>query len=186
MTEFDTEQDSGVTYLTREVAAADYIVRYRGPVRFLECCKVCPSFGRTYKCPPITGERNIDFSPFTTARIIVAKIPIPPRTPVSEASSILNPIRLKLEKNLLDMERQTAGSRAFCCTATDGCDFCSGTACARLSEEPCRHPELVRPSLEAYGFDLSATLSDLFCLEMLWGKDGYLPSYLVLIGAVFQ
>ncbi len=51
---------------------------------------------------------------------------------------------------------------------------------------PCRHPEKVRPSLEAFGFDIAKTLSELFNIELLWGKDGKLPEYLVLVSGFFH
>jgi len=95
----------------------------------------------------------------------------------------MTPLRIRLERELLAYEQSVDG-RAFCCTATDGCDFCA-RPCTRPDGKPCRHPELVRPSLEAYGFDLTATLADLFGIKTLWSKDGILPDYLVLIGAVF-
>ena len=50
--------------------------------------------------------------------------------------------------------------------------------------EPCRHPELVRPSLEALGFNLGEVTRELFNIDMLWGRHGRLPQYLTLVGAV--
>ena len=44
----------------------------------------------------------------------------------------------------------------------------------------------VRPSLEAFGFDIAKTLSELFNIELLWGKDGKLPEYLVLVSGFFH
>lgn len=51
---------------------------------------------------------------------------------------------------------------------------------------PCRHPEKVRPSLEAFGFDISRTLSELFGIRLLWGKDGVIPEYLTLVCGFFH
>lgn len=175
---------SDVTRMIREVAAPDYIVRYRDLSQFLNYCHACPSFGKTYKCPPIAGEWDIDFTQFSTAHIFVDKITIPAKTPVTAAETITKPIRIRLEQELLAYE-QSIGGRAFCCTATDGCDFCDAP-CSRLTGTSCRHPELVRPSLEAYGFDLTKTLFDLFGIELHWSQNGMLPDYIVLVGAVFK
>ena len=46
--------------------------------------------------------------------------------------------------------------------------------------------ERVRPSLEACGFDLERTASELFGIEMLWGRDGRLPEYLTLVCGLFH
>ena len=51
---------------------------------------------------------------------------------------------------------------------------------------PCRHPERVRPSLEACGFDLERTASELFGIEMRWGRNGLLPEYLTLVCGLFH
>ncbi len=63
---------------------------------------------------------------------------------------------------------------------------CSDNECTRNCGTPCRHPEKVRPSLEAFGFDIAKTLSELFNIELLWGKDGKLPEYLVLVSGFFH
>ena len=47
-------------------------------------------------------------------------------------------------------------------------------------------PDKVRPSLEAFGFDMTRTLSELFGIELLWGKDGILPEYLVIVSGLFH
>lgn len=44
----------------------------------------------------------------------------------------------------------------------------------------------MRPSPEAIGFDLVTLLHDLFHIDLQWGTDGFLPSRLYLIGAVFH
>ncbi|MBR5807373.1 MAG: hypothetical protein IKY24_01995 [Alistipes sp.] len=59
------------------------------------------------------------------------------------------------------------------------------SVCTRLNGKPCCHPELVRPSLEAYGFDLTKTLSELFDIELKWSVDNTLPEYLVIVCGLF-
>ena len=56
----------------------------------------------------------------------------------------------------------------------------------RPEAKPCRHPELVRPSLEACGFDIAHTTSELFGIELKWGTDGSLPEYLTLVCGFFH
>ena len=38
----------------------------------------------------------------------------------------------------------------------------------------------------SFGFDIAKTLSELFNIELLWGKDGKLPEYLVLVSGFFH
>lgn len=66
------------------------------------------------------------------------------------------------------------------------CLYCPEGTCSRLDNQPCRHPELVRHSLESYGFDLRKTASELFGFPLLWSNDGYLPEYLTLICGLFH
>ena len=56
--------------------------------------------------------------------------------------------------------------------------------CTRVNEEPCRHPEKMRYSIEALGGDVSKTAADLLDLELKWGKNGELPEYFVLVGGM--
>ena len=51
---------------------------------------------------------------------------------------------------------------------------------------PCRHPERVRPSLEACGFDLCRTTESLMGIPLRWSTDGRLPEYLTLVSGFFH
>jgi len=44
----------------------------------------------------------------------------------------------------------------------------------------------VRPSLEACGFDVAHTASELFGIEMKWGSGGRMPEYLTLVCGFFH
>ncbi len=82
---------------------------------------------------------------------------------------------------MLIEKEQTLGGRSF---ATIGrCHHCPGQTCTRPEGLPCRHPQLVRPSLEAFGFDITAILADLFNLTLTWGTQGHCPSPLTLVTA---
>ncbi len=43
----------------------------------------------------------------------------------------------------------------------------------------------MRPSLEAVGFDVSATARDVLGIELLWSTDGRLPQRITLVTALF-
>ena len=85
--------------------------------------------------------------------------------------------------NLAELERRTGG-RAF--SYVGSCLYCPEGSCTRPEGLPCRHPERVRPSLEACGFDIGRTTEELFGIPLLWGTDGKLPAYLTLVCALFH
>ena len=103
--------------------------------------------------------------------------------PIEYTQKLILPERIRIESELLDMERKYGG-RSFAYIGK--CLHCSDNECTRNCGTPCRHPEKVRPSLEAFGFDIAKTLSELFNIELLWGKDGKLPEYLVLVSGFFH
>jgi predicted metal-binding protein len=88
-----------------------------------------------------------------------------------------------IEKELLELEHRYGG-RAFAYVGK--CLYCPDSECARKCNRPCLHPDKVRPSLEAFGFDIARTLSELFGIELLWGKNDILPEYLVLVSGLFH
>ena len=99
------------------------------------------------------------------------------------AARLIRPERMRHERQLLMLERRHGG-RAFAYAGT--CLHCPEGTCTRPSGEACRHPELVRPSLEACGFDLGRTVSELFGFELLWSRNGLIPQYLTLVSGFFH
>lgn len=110
-------------------------------------------------------------------------IPDEKEIPLSEVNRFYSPERLRIEQQLREMEK-TYGGKAFAYAGS--CLYCPEGSCSRLDNQPCRHPDLVRPSLESYGFDLGKTASELFGFPLLWSDDGYLPEYLTLICGLFH
>lgn len=162
----------------------DYIARFRDTARIGGYCRNCPAYGRSWACPPFGFDVDAYVSAYKTALIIATKVtPDDPSLPIGESLSLLRPERLRHERHLLDME-QRYGGRAFAYAGT--CLYCPAGTCTRPSGEACRHPELVRPSLEACGFDLCRTASELFGFELQWSTDGRIPAFLTLISGFFH
>ena len=44
----------------------------------------------------------------------------------------------------------------------------------------------MRPSLEACGFDIARTTSELFGIDLKWGSEGRIPEYLTLVCGFFH
>ncbi len=169
--------------LSAQLPVEDYIARFRRAGYFLELCRECRNFSRRYGCPPFDYDVAERISHYTTATIIgVQIIPEEKRLPLDMAQELMEPVIRHITGELLAQEKQTGGlSFGF----AGGCMLCGNSPCARVSGQPCRHPDMVRPSLESYGFDLSRTAEELLGMPLLWSTDGYIPDYLMLICGIF-
>ena len=169
---------------TASLPAERYIAVYRDARRFAACCRACPNYGRSWACPPFDFDMDEYLSGYRTALIIASKVtPVHPGLPLSASQELLRPVRMRHERMLLDLEKRYGG-RAFAYAGT--CLYCPKESCARLEGKPCRHPELVRPSLEACGFDLSRTTEELMGIPLRWGEGDRMPEYLTLVSGFFH
>ena len=143
-----------------------------------------PNYGRSCGCPPFRFDVGEYFAEYTSALLVATKItPLVPNLPISDSMTLIRAERIRLEQRLLEMEHQYDG-RAF--TYVGSCLYCPKGTCTRTDGKPCRHPNLVRPSLEACGFDIVRTTSELFGIELKWGEEGRLPEYLTLVCGFFH
>lgn len=174
---------------TRSAAmdAKEYVRRFRDRERFFGLCRQCPSFGRQYGCPPF-GSDPVDGCPSdgivtTYLTCIEPEVPQGETLPLSLAEPVMAYARSQVEPELLKRERRYGG-RAF--IGVGRCTRCGEQPCARADGAPCRFPDLVRPSLEAAGFDVGAIVGEIFGETLQWGSDGMLPSRLHLVTALWH
>ncbi len=163
---------------TRDMDLVSYIERFRDKKRFEKFCKECGNYGNSWLCPPF--ERDPDFGAFDRIKIVVCRIPMPETTHTGNVMDILRGYIRETDDMLLRMEEETGGL-AF--GFSGRCPYC--IECSRKSGSGCRHPEKARPSLESYGFDLCATMEELFGRSLEWASscDGTIKE-VTLIGAV--
>jgi len=76
-------------------------------------------------------------------------------------------VRLQLDSWLRWLETEYPGSLA-CYAGT--CHLCPDDTCTRITGQPCRHPHLIRHSLESFGFDLGRTAEELLHIPLGWGE----------------
>ena len=165
-----------------ELDVRDYIAGFRDVARFEQCCQQCPNYGHRHGCPPFDYDTTASIMRYSRVRLLGAKVtPQGDRQPLSAANDLMAPVLLEMNSQLLQLERELDG---MACGFVGKCPYCS-EPCARIDGKPCRHPDKVRPSLEALGFDVSKTASQLLGVEMQWGRDGMMPDYLVLVCAIF-
>lgn len=169
---------------TANIGVDEYIARFRDEKRFIGLCKQCPNYGNSWGCPPFDFDTGDFLRQYRYAHLMATKIvPTEKGIPIDRTQELVRPERQRIEKGLLEMERRYGG-RAFAYVGK--CLYCHSAECTRKCGRPCRHPDKVRPSLEAFGFDIDRTLAELFGIKLLWGKDGILPEYLVLVSGFFH
>lgn len=173
-----------VTDLRATIPAETYIAQYRDPAKFLSLCRECRNFGRLWACPPFARDWAPRLARYSLATIFVTKIvPPDPHMPLADSERLFIAERRRIEPMLLRLERETNGL-AFAFAGE--CLHCPKGECTRPLGLPCRHPDLVRPSLEAAGFDIGLTTEKLFSLPLKWSADGFCPEYFVLVCGLFH
>lgn len=166
------------------VPVDDYISRFRDADKFMQCCRECGNYNKSWACPPFSHDLESMMRNYRSVLLYATKItPHNREIPLSEATRFIRNERIRLERMLLDMEK-AYGGRSFAYAGT--CLYCPEGTCTRLQGRQCRHPELVRPSLEAFGFDIGRTTSELFGIELVWSKDQFLPEYMTLVCGFFH
>lgn len=168
---------------TAEVEAKAYIDGSCNAEYFLTLCRQCRNYGRRYGCPPFDEDPLLAISIYNKVRVIGVKItPKDKALPLEAADDLMKPVITELNKELLEAEKSLNGMSfgfAGCCP------YCNGDKCARIDGSPCRHPDKVRPSLEAIGFDISKTAKDLLGIDIKWSQNGMIPEYLTLVCGIF-
>ena len=166
-----------------DIDAKNYINEFRRTDYFIEFCQQCKNYGRRYGCPPFDDETLSIVEGYEKVRIMGLKIvPNNKLLPLSAANDLMKPVITEMNEELLELEK-SLGGYAFGFVGT--CPYCGDAPCARILGEPCRHPDKVRPSLEAFGFDMSKTAKDLLGLEIKWSQGELIPEYLTLVCGVF-
>ena len=87
----------------------------------------------------------------------------------------------RLMVDLTALEAQAPGSRVV---YPGRCHLCGLGQCSRALQQPCRHPEQLRYSIESLGGDVGKTTEQLLGYGLQWLRQGQLPEYLSLVGGV--
>lgn len=177
--------------LTETLPLAELTRRFRNPEKFIAYCRECGRYGHCWACPPYAFDPSEVLAGYTVAWIAGIRI-IPdealrnrlatPEEATETGREMLTRVRAAIDPQLLAIERAHPGSRAF---FAGTCFACPEGSCTRDKGIPCRHPDRVRPSLEAFGFDIGAISSELLHNELKWSRDGRLPEYFTLVSALF-
>lgn len=168
---------------THEISVKEYLARFHNPDEVWSYCRECSNYGKQWGCPPFDFDVVALLSKHRNVNLFATKINLLNRElSYNDIDEILRSERIRLERRLLELERTHHG---LACTFIGKCLHCGDGCCTRLSGAPCRHPEFVRPSLEAYGFNITKTLSELFNIELQWYNGNTSPTYIVLVCGLF-
>lgn len=166
----------------KEITTEEYMRDYKDAAYFIELCKQCGNYGKSWACPPFEFDADTRLEQWCNALIVACRFELPGGDhSVSEAMPLLRENRIELEERLLALEKEYGGL-AF--GFSGECLHCRH--CARGKGVRCIHPDKVRPAIEAYGFNVSKTMDKLFGISIEWAKDGVLPHTLTLVGALFH
>lgn len=155
------------------VVRADSLVScYRKEDEIYGYCKACSNHSRRWCCPPF--HDRIDFSSFGKVMLVLYKV-FPSRD--AGVMELVGEARGRLDPEILGYETD-----GVCTFNAGSCSLC--VRCAREDGAGCRHPDRMRPSLEAAGFDVVGMVRDLFGTEVFWASDGKLPEYFTFLYAV--
>ena len=167
-----------------EMPMAEYIAGYRDFGRVRGYCRECSRYGNCWACPPYDFDETALLEGYAAISLLATKI-VPAEGTIltpETADRIIRRERERLDRMLLKMEREAAvpahTARAF---FAGTCLLCPPEHCTRREGRPCRHPESIRPSLEALGFDIARTAADIFYTPLQWGRNGQPSEYLTLI-----
>ena len=173
-----------VEYRTDHVEMARFREKYQDREKFMAFCRECPRYDARWSCPPLSFDVDSFLEPYARINLLCAKIDLDGETIRAADTAekiktmgwdIVSTVKLDLEGRLRKLETQIPGSLSL---SSGGCSLCE--SCTRKTGAPCRQPDKMRYSLDAFGFDLTAITKDMFHIVILWCKDS-LPKYFTLI-----
>ena len=181
--------------IIKQISTAKYTANYRNVAKFIEYCKACDNYDHIWSCPPFraTDGKHIchcqarSTEQYSTTTIIGIKINLSTETQHKPANlderneimtEILHSTRLEIDPKLWELERQLSDALLY---YAGPCRICAPNACMRIENKACLYPEKMRSTLEADGYDIGRTTSELLGIELRWCEGTQLPPYFTLI-----
>ncbi len=173
-----------IEYRTRAMELPLFRKKYQDREKFIACCRECPHYGELWSCPPLPFDADTFLASYAWANLLCAQIRLDEET-IRAADTeekikatgweIVSKAKLDIEERMKILETRMPGSRSL---SSGGCGLCE--TCARKENLPCRKPEEMRYSMDAFGLDLTTITKDVFHIDILWCRDR-LPEYFTLI-----
>lgn len=179
--------DYSVEYRNNSMPMADFRQKYQDRKKYMAYCRECTNYNTVWSCPPLAFDVDEYLGRFAWINVVCAKIVLSsdviagadtPEKIKTVGWEILLTVKLGMEEKLRQLERKIPGSISL---SSGGCNLCK--ACSRKDAHPCRQPDRMRYSLDAFGFDLTAITKDMFDIDILWCRER-LPDYFTLIHGI--
>ena len=164
-----------------------FIEKYRHAEKFMAYCRQCPNYNSVWSCPPLSFDAEALLKRYKLIYLRCTKILLAPEIIASADTAdkakalgrrIIESVKTDVDNELLGLEKRVPRSLAL---SSGGCTLCG--ECARKHNLPCRRPEKMRYSLDAFGIDLTAAAKDIFAVELQWSQ-GRLPEYFTLLSGL--
>ena len=176
-----------VEYRKNSMPLSTFRQKYQDRKKYMAYCRECPRYNMVWSCPPLAFDVDGYLNRFSCVTVLCAKIILSSHV-IIEADKpekiktvgwdILLSVKLDMEEKLRRLEKNILGSVSL---SSGGCNLCK--VCSRKDGQPCRQPDKMRYSLDAFGFDLTAITKDMFDIDILWCKER-LPDYFTLIHGI--
>ena len=155
--------------------------------KFLKICNKCNiNFGKNWMCPPFNFDPIDIWQNYKNIKLTAWQLIFDKSSIISKGTDPLLPAvvefkkeKARLQKILLAEEKQQPGSLSL---MAGSCELCK--TCARISNVPCRHPDMARHSLESLGADVFKAVHKFLDIDIILSEHGILPDYLMLVGAL--
>lgn len=173
-----------------ELSINDYLNKYVDIPTFLTCCKECPNYDKIWSCPSFNFDVESYWKQYKTICLyghqIIFDEETKNRTFASDELETFITEIIEKEKQLLTdklfiLEEKNPGSVSL---SAGSCHLCGKGNCSKLENQPCRHPEKLRYSIESLGGNVGKTISDCFHIDLEWVEEGKLPRHFVLVCAL--
>lgn len=158
-------------------------------------CAECPNYEKNWSCPEYNFKEVELLKQFNYVYLIAREFEVPhtDRLTVASTQKVANYAmdvnrRMKVEvwKDLLRFEEEHPGTMGLIPGNCEICEFSGEGHCAKIDKEVCRHPEMLRFSLESLGFDVDAICKYEIGVLLQWPADGQLPQKIYGIFAVLS
>lgn len=175
-----------------EISVADFVRDCVDTEKFSAYCRACRGYGKTWSCPPFDFKPQEIWQSYDTLLLQSRKIEVPekmretlfsPEELDRASHELLREEKRIMLAELLESEKSFPNSMVL---SAGSCDVCPALTCTRLIGKPCRNPGSMRHSIESLGGDVGQALKTYFDLQILWGKNGRMPEYYILLGGLLK
>lgn len=162
-----------------EASVKEFLAHCVDILKFLDFCKVCPSYDTRWSCPPFSFDPLSVWEKYQTIQLHAWILTPEGDCTTEQLLYSLGEQKHKTVGELMALEAQNPGSWALVCGT---CNLCE--TCQRSQGKPCIRPDELRYSIEALGGDVGETMSRYFDKPILWIENGKRPDYLMLVGGL--